>query len=220
MKQYILILFSCSLFAFATQCQADEQCLVSPVFMTRHSGKSFKPTSEISSSQLYALIESARWAPSSFNDQPWNFIFCDRNLTPDAYDAALESIVESQQSWVQNAPLIVICVVRPNYAYNGKFNDWADYDAGAAAVSMSLQAEELGLMAHQLGGFDPEKVQLAFHLPEGFKPITITAIGYETEEGDIGARPRTRKPVEDNFFMGAWGNGIPTRDDICPPFEN
>src|ERR1700733_3039339 len=115
MKHCFLILVCCFGLSFVSSAVHGDECLVSKVFLTRHSGKAFNPTSEITNDQLYALIESARWAPSSFNDQPWNFIICDRNLTPDAYDTALDSIIGNQQSWVKNAPLLVICVVRPNY---------------------------------------------------------------------------------------------------------
>ena len=116
----------------------------------------------------------------------------------------------NQQTWVKNAPLLVICIIRPNYLYNGDFNELAEYDTGAAGVSMSLQAEEMGLMAHQIGGFNKEQIVEGFKLPAGFFPITITASGYEMNN-PAPEKPRSRKPVEDNFFLGFWGKGIPTK---------
>ena len=180
--------------------------LLSEIFIKRHSGKNFK-TTQLSEEHYKALIQSARWTPSSYNDQPWNFIFCDRYENPEAYEKVVNSIYG--QDWVENVPLFVIAIVRPKFSYNQEENEWALYDTGAAALSMSLQATEIGLMAHQIGGFDKEEIQEEFHLPDGFHPITILAIGYENTSIDSSdEEPRTRYPIQKNFFFGEWGHGF------------
>lgn len=177
--------------------------LLSEIFIKRHSGTNFEPM-ELTEDHYEALIQSARWTPSSYNDQPWNFIFCDRCRNPEAFAKVMDSIYG--QDWVENVQLFVITIARHNFLYNQKENEWALYDTGAAALSMSLQASEMGLMAHQIGGFDREEIQNEFNLPDGFEPITLIAIGYENTAHDSSdEEPRTRYPIENNFFSGEWG---------------
>lgn len=183
------------------------------IFIKRHSGKAFDPILNLNLDQYRALIEASRWAPSSHNDQPWNFIFCDRDLTPESYFKVFNCLKETQQQWIQNVPVLAIVVARTKEIYKGKFNEWADYDVGAAAISMSLQAADLGLMAHQIGGFDKAKISQEFQLPEDHKILTIIAIGYEAAEGEPDAQPRTRRPIHENFFLGEWGQGFNFPED-------
>lgn len=179
--------------------------LLSEIFIKRHSGTNFL-LQPLTDDHIQALIQSARLSPSSYNDQPWNFVFCDRYKTPEAYLKVVDSIYG--QEWVENAPLLVIVVVRPQFLYNEKVNDWAAYDTGAAALGMSLQATDIGLMAHQIGGFDREQIQAEFHLPEGYYPLTIIAIGYEDNTESPAELPRERRPVKENFFIGEWGKSF------------
>lgn len=184
------------------------ESLVSDIFIKRHSGKSYDAERALSQEQLRALVDSARWAPSSHNDQPWNFIFCDREKTPEAFNIALSSLKGTQQEWAKNAPLIVIIAARSKTLYKDKPNEWAEYDTGAAAVSMALQAADLGLMAHQIGGFDDEIIEQAFPFPVNVKPVTLMIIGYEGSEKDPEAKPRERRPSTQNFFLGEWGTPL------------
>jgi len=180
-----------------------DSLLLADLFIKRHSGTDFDAR-PLNGDQIVALVESARWTPSSYNDQPWNFIFCDRYKHPEAYAKIVESLYG--QDWVEEAPLLVISVVRPEFSYNKKENGWAQYDTGAAAMSMSLQATELGLIAHQIGGFDPETIRQEFSLPKGYQPISVIAIGYEKKPLDFfEEQERVRLPTEKNFFFGEWG---------------
>lgn len=183
-----------------------DSALLADIFIKRHSGTNFE-CRPLNRDQIIALIQSARWTPSSYNDQPWNFIFCDRYSHPDSYAKAIDSIYG--QEWVENAPLLIISVVRPEFRYNQKENAWAQYDTGAAALSISLQAAELGLMSHQIGGFDPETIQKEFHLPNGYQPLSIIAVGYEAAPLDVNEEEkRIRRPEEENFFFGDWGQNF------------
>lgn len=175
--------------------------LLPEIFIKRHSGTDFEST-PVDDLQQQALIEAARLSPSSYNDQPWTFIFCDKYTDSESYLMALDSIYG--QEWVEEAPLLVVVLARNHFLYNGKENDWAAYDTGAAALSLSLAASEMGLMAHQIGGFDPEQILEDFQIPEGFTPLTLIAVGYESK---VAAKlPRVRRPVEENFFKGKWGH--------------
>lgn len=178
---------------------------VSDIFMNRHSGKSYDPERQhISDEDIHALMEAARMSPSSHNDQPWNFIFCDKERTPVEYQKAFDSFKNTQKGWVKDAPLIIIVVARYKQVYNGKHNPFAEYDTGAASVSMSLQAADLGLMAHQVGGFDREKIKADFNLPEDHIPLTVILMGYEAP-CEENSKPKERRPIHENFFLGSWG---------------
>lgn len=204
-NKLLMYLFTLTCCFFSTLTSSEES-LVSDNFIKRHSGTSFDPSRFLDNMQINALITAAKWTPSSFNDQPWNFIICDLVQTPEAYEKALASIYESQRDWVHNAPVLIVVVVRTKYSYNDEVNEWAEYDTGAATFSMSLQATDLELMTHQLGGFDSEFVRKAFQIPEDYKPIAIMAVGYET--ADAEPQQRERLPVGKNFFLGEWGSGV------------
>lgn len=180
----------------------DNAPYLSEIFIKRHSGDNYDPIPGLDEDQMRSLIQAARLTPSSYNDQPWNFIFCDREKSPEAYSKALSSL--QGNDWAGNAPLLVIVVIRTKFLKNGKNNIWAEYDTGAAALSMSLQAADMGLMAHQIGGFDKDAIREQFQLPENCKPLAIIAIGYE-DANQSETKPRSRRPVEDNFFQGQWG---------------
>lgn len=180
------------------------ETFVSEIFLKRHSGKSYDGSRQVTLEQIDGLIEAARWAPSSHNDQPWNFIICEKSLTPEAYAKAFSSLkAATQQKWAVNAPLLIIIVARTKELYDGKLNYWNEFDTGSAAVSMALQAADLGLMAHQVGGFNKEMIRKEFQLPEDCKPMTIMIVGYEMAEENPA--PRERRPVGSNFFLGEWG---------------
>lgn len=196
---FLLIIMSFSSLSFSHE--------VSDIFIKRHSGKSYDSSRTVSMDQITTLIEAARWAPSSHNDQPWNFIICERTLTPEAYQKAFSSLKpETQQKWAANAPLLIIVVARSQELYKTKFNPWHEYDTGAAAVSMALQAADLGLMAHQIGGFNKEIILKEFSLPENCNPLTIMVVGYELPEENTPSRERRASGT--NFFLGEWGVGI------------
>lgn len=204
-----LITFIFVILFFVSPLEAEEGL---DLFLKRHSGRTYDPSKEITQDQIQALIQAARWAPSSHNDQPWNYIICHKTWTKEAYYLALSSLKERQKRWVKDAPLLMIIVARKFHLHDGSPNYWAEYDSGASAVSMALQAVSLGLMAHQIGGFDKEKVKRDFHLPENSKPMAIMVIGYESPEEGPTHKPRIRRPVEENFFLGTWNNGF--NDDL------
>jgi len=172
---------------------------------SRHSGRTYDSSKSLSREQIDRLIEAARYSPSCYNDQPWNFIICDKTTHPEAYQKAFNTLVEFNQGWAKNAPVLVIIVAGSTFAKNQKPNRWGQYDAGAAAMSMMYAAESLGLMTHQMGGFDEAKIQKEFNIPEGYIPMAVMSVGYEAENAQDKNTPKERKPVDANFFFGNWG---------------
>ena len=191
--------------------QALTSVPVNDLIARRWSGVSYDATRPVEAEKLSACIEAARWALSCYGAQPWNFIICDRSRDEAAWQAALACVVEVNQDWAQNAPLLILALAQDHFQHNDKPNRWAQYDTGAAAMSLCLQATDLGLMAHQMGGFDAEQSLQAFGVPAGHTPMAMIAIGYQTARADVPAErqerefaPRKRNPISEHFFFGGW----------------
>ncbi|HSP63912.1 MAG TPA: nitroreductase family protein [Pyrinomonadaceae bacterium] len=161
--------------------------------------------------KLQSLFEAARWAASSFNEQPWNFIIATKQK-PEEHTRLLSCLVEGNQRWARPAPVLVVSVGKLNFAKTGKPNRHAFHDVGLAVQNMVVEATALGLFVHQMAGFSPEKVRETYGVPGGFEPVAAMAIGYGVakdelpepfREFDLGAR--SRNPVSSFVFEGHWG---------------
>lgn len=169
----------------------------------RHSGYAYDANQPVSKEHIHQLIEAVRTTPSCFNDQPWHFIIADKISNPSAYEKILNSLIEFNKDWAQKAPVLVVIVADSKFHKNDKDNRWAQYDTGAAAFTMMLKAVDLGLMAHQMGGFDEKRVQADFQIPSRYTPMAVMTLGYEMKGEPI--KPKEKKAVDENFFRGAWG---------------
>jgi nitroreductase len=183
-----------------------------PLFNQRHSGRAYDPSRSVSLNQLHLLAEAARSAPSSYNEQPWSFIICDRTTDPQAYDKAFSCLIEFNQNWAKNAPVLIIISANMQSEKTNKFNRWGAYDTGAAAISMALEAAAMGLMAHQMGGFDEIKIQKEFGIPAEYSPMAVMAVGYESADEAIHVQTKDRRSLNENFFMGSWGKGLEVKE--------
>ena len=187
---------------------------VNDLIARRWSGVSYDAARPVETEKLTACIEAARWALSCYGAQPWSFIICDRSRDEAAWQAALACLVEGNRDWAQNAPALILALAREHFQHNGNPNRWAQYDTGAAAISLCLQATDLGLMAHQMGGFDADEAVQSFGVPAGHTPMAMIALGYQTAREDVPTQrrerefaPRKRNPASEHFFFGAWGRG-------------
>ncbi|HOZ48103.1 MAG TPA: nitroreductase family protein [Candidatus Hydrogenedentes bacterium] len=161
---------------------------------------------------LGSLFEAARWAASCYNDQPWRFLVASKEHEAE-YRRMLGCLVEKNQAWAASAPVLILAVASVRFEFNGRENRWARHDIGMAVMSLLLEAADLGLHAHAMAGFDPDRARETFGIPEGFEPVTAIAAGYL---GDVAAAPeaqrqrdetpRSRRPLESIVFAGQWGN--------------
>jgi len=185
------------------------------LIQTRWSPRAFAAEKPVSHEDLLTLLEAARWTSSCFNDQPWRFVVCNKNTDADSWHNAFNSLAERNQLWAKNAPVLLLSVAMANFNHNDKPNRWAMYDTGAAAANLCLQATALGLVVHQMGGFDGEKAREVFHLPHDCTPMAMMAVGYQ---GDVDVldddfkipevAERSRVPLEQRFYAGRWGKEI------------
>ncbi len=181
----------------------------------RWSGRAYDADKPVSREQTIALLEAARWAPSCYGDQPWRFIVWDRNDDEAAWQKAFDCLVPGNQAWVKNAPLLFLITAGNLFNHNGTENRWGQYDTGAAAENLCLQASSMGLMAHQMGGFDVAKTRAAFDIPDEYTLMAMLSVGYpadiSTLSGEVLERetaPRSRRPLEELFYSGTWGHPV------------
>lgn len=185
------------------------------VIATRWSPRAFDPSKVVSHQDLTAVLEAARWAPSCFNDQPWRFVVCDKSRDEAAWQQALSVIAEKNQLWAKHAPVLILAVAMANFGHNDKPNRWAGYDTGAAALGLCLQATALGLIVHQMGGFDAERAKHVLGLPDDCVPMAMMALGYQAEVETLAEdfvageqAERSRAALEQRFYLGKWGEAF------------
>ena len=194
---------------------AITQTPIHDIIANRWSPRAYDAGKKVTQTQIIALLEAARWAPSCFGDQPWRFIVWDKNQYAQAWQQAFDCIVPSNQTWAKDAPVLVLICADTLFSHNQTPNKWAQYDTGAAAVSLCLQATSMGLVTHQMGGFNGDKTREAFSIPAQYNPISMLAVGYEGDPNnlpdDLKARElaeRKRKPIGELFFNSVWGKSI------------
>lgn len=182
---------------------------VLPIFHERWSPRSFGDN-PVSNETLARVFEAARWAASSYNEQPWRFIVGRHGS--ETYKKIFESLGEFNQKWARTAPVLVIGVALNRFSHNGTPNRFAFYDLGAAASYMTLQAAALGVRTHQMAGFDHDKARALLGIPEEYVIGSVIAMGYQDEPEKLGdekmigqeTSPRSRKPLRE-IVLEAWG---------------
>jgi nitroreductase len=188
--------------------QAPEVEGVLPAILSRWSPRSFADR-DVAPADLARVFEAARWAASSFNEQPWRFLVGTRNSL--THKKIFSTLIGFNQGWAGAAPVLILGAASTKFAHNGTTNAYALYDLGAAAAYLCLQAAELGLSTHSMAGFDHEAARKTFEIPEDYALGAVIALGYQGEPAALGheklialeTEPRERKPLSE-FVLSAW----------------
>jgi nitroreductase len=185
-----------------------------PLVAERWSPRAFS-NEPVSSEDLRALFEAARWAPSCFNEQPWRFLVATREQ-PEHHARLLGLLMEGNRSWAEAAPVLVIACADMSFARNGKSNRHASHDLGQALALLTVEATARGLAVHQMAGFDREAAAEVCSLPEGVEACTAFVVG---KPGDADSLPadlaereralRERKPLSETVFGSRWSDEPP-----------
>ena len=169
----------------------------------------------VSKEDLLTLFEAVRWAPSSYNEQPWSYLVATKE-DPEEFGRLLSCLVEGNQAWARAAPVLALGCTRLTFSRNGKPNAAAVHDLGLAAGSLVLEATARGLSVHQMIGILPDRARELYQIPEGVQPLTGLAIGYAGDPARLpeNLRPRDaarrpRKPLAEFVFAGKWGTTAP-----------
>jgi nitroreductase len=165
----------------------------------------------VAEEDLRSLFEAARWAASSYNEQPWSYLVATK-ANPQEFERLLSCLVEGNQLWAKAAPVLAVGCTSLQFALNGKPNAAAIHDLGLASATLTLEATARGLFVHQMIGILPDKVREVYQVPAGVQPLTGLAIGYAADPSTLPEKlrprdlaPRTRKPLAEFVFSGQWG---------------
>ncbi len=182
----------------------------------RWSPRAIDPDLPVPREAIHAMLEAARVAPSSFNEQPWRFLVFDGE-DPKALERA-RSCLTAGNAWARQAPVLLLSVASETWARDGSPNRHAQHDVGMASENLALQATASGLAVHFMAGFDFERARELFAIPQAFTPMAMIAVGYPGKLEELPPKlrdrelaPRKRKPIEEIAFAGTWGRPFPER---------
>ncbi|HTQ38048.1 MAG TPA: nitroreductase family protein [Pirellulales bacterium] len=181
---------------------------VDQLFLDRWSPRAMSGE-EISEAELMTLFEAARWAPSSYNNQPWRILYARRN-TPH-WQVFFDLMVPQNQAWTKNAAALLVFVSKTTFDFNGKPYPTHSFDTGAAWENLALQAWMKGYVAHGMQGFDYDRAKAALKIPDGFRVEAMAAIGKPgkkellSPENQKREAPSERKQLSETVCEGTFG---------------
>lgn len=194
--------------------QAETDHAVNDLISSRWSPYGFSDRA-VSRDDLCCLLEAARWAASSYNEQPWSYLIATRD-DAEQFQRLLACLVEPNREWAQQASALVITVAARNFSRNGKPNAAAWHDVGLASGNISLEATARGIAVHQMIGILPDVARETFGIPDDHDAVTGLAIGYAADAASLDestrqrdTSPRQRKGLADFVFAGSWGERAP-----------
>lgn len=180
---------------------------IHPLILNRWSPRAMTGE-ELPSETLMSLFEAARWAPSSYNNQPWRFLYA-RRSTPH-WDTFFNLLVDFNKSWCDKAAVLGVIVSHKVFERNQKPSPTHAFDTGAAWENLALEGNGRNLVVHGMQGFDYEKARHALHIPAEYEVLAMFAIGKsapkETLSPDLRTKetPSTRRKVPEFAFEGTW----------------
>ena len=155
---------------------------VIPIILERWSPRAFADR-YVNPADLKKVFEAARWAPSSYNEQPWRYLMGQRESA--TWNKIFSTLVPFNKEWAQNASVLILGVAKTRFSHNDSPNLYAVHDLGAADVLITLQAAALGLVTHQMAGFDQAKAREIFAIPETYAIGSVMALGYQAEPATL-----------------------------------
>jgi nitroreductase len=182
-----------------------------PEIANRKSPRAFQPRL-VEEEKIQLLLEAFRWAPSSYNKQPWRIVLV---TDPIVRERMHEGLMSGNRRWAVKAPILAVIIsrVEADDVRHDNAIPYYLYDCGQAAMSLVLQAEHMGLRCHQMAGWEQDPVRTALGIPDEEQPIVVMAIGYEGDIADLDERsrekemlPRTRRELREFAFRNRWGN--------------
>jgi len=180
---------------------------IEPLFYRRWSPRAMsgEPLTE---QELLRLFEAARWAPSTFNEQEWRFLYARRDKPQWADFFAL--LIDRNQAWCQRAAVLSVVVARKNFTRNNQPNPVHIFDVGTAWQNLALQACAMGLVCHGMAGFDFEKARTVLKVPDDYAVAAMFAVGRPGDPGALSPelrereKPSDRRPVRESICEGVF----------------
>jgi nitroreductase len=185
------------------------------VLRDRWSPRAFADT-PVQPAELHRLFEAARWAASSYNEQPWRFIVATTDDQP-GFEKLLSCLVEANQAWAKAAPVLALTIAKQAFTKNGNPNRCCEHDIGLAMGNLSAQATAEGLVVHQMAGIDQDQCRKVYGIPDGYHAFSAFAVGHVGDPASLPqewmrnaeAAPRTRMSFDQFIFADAFGKASP-----------
>jgi len=186
--------------------QADHP--IEDLFLRRWSPRAMngEPLAE---SELMRLFEAARWAPSTYNEQEWRFLYATRDS--EHWQTYFDLLTEGNQAWCDQAAVLIVGLSCKVFSRNGKPNPVHTLDTGLAMQNLLLQAAAMGLVAHGMAGFNRGSAKSALNVPDDFEVEVMIAAGHPGDPDslpenyrDMDLNPSGRKPVAEIARPGTF----------------
>jgi nitroreductase len=172
--------------------QADHT--IDPLFLDRWSPRAMSGE-EIPQEELLVLFEAARWAPSSYNNQPWRILFARRSSRQ--WPLFFDLLAETNKVWAVNAAALLLFISKSTFDHNGKPYPTHSYDTGAAWQNLALQGYLNGYVVHGMQGFDYERARTSLEIPEEYTVEAMAAVGLPGNPGTLPEALRQRETPND-----------------------
>lgn len=163
----------------------------------------------VSHEELMRLFEAARWAPSTYNEQEWRFLYA--TAGSQHWDAFFDLLLPGNQEWCGRAGALIVGLSYRHFSRNGKPNPVHTLDTGLAVENLLLQGAALGLVCHGMAGFDRDKARAALAVPDGVDVEVMIAVGRPGDPQDLPEQlrdmdlaPSGRKPVSEIARAGLF----------------
>lgn len=186
--------------------EADTDYPIHDLLQKRWSPRAFSDE-PVDPNLLKQIFEAARWAPSSYNEQPWHFIVA-RKEEEEAFEKLSQVLNEFNRGWAKEAPVLGLGLAKQTFDIDGRPNPHAEHDLGQAIAHLTFEATRHDLYVHQMAGILPDKAKALYDIEEDYEPKTMFAIGYKGEpellEDDLQDQeegPRNRKSLDEILSM-------------------
>lgn len=173
-------------------------------FLTRYSTRAFDKQ-EVKRETVMEILEAARFAPSSGNEQPWRFVIGWKDT--ELHGRIFSTLKEKNKAWNQRTPVFLVLIAKQRFTRIDKENHWANFDLGSAWGFLQIQAQHLGLATHAMAGFDAEELAKHLDLEEEFQPVVVVALGYYGDPSSLSEKdqqrhgPKSRRLVEESILL-------------------
>ncbi|MFP4111743.1 MAG: nitroreductase family protein [Candidatus Woesearchaeota archaeon] len=180
---------------------------INPVFVNRWSKRSMTGEA-LPKDDIMSLFDAARWAPSSYNNQPWRFIYALKDTSE--WDELFDLMIDFNKSWAKNASALIVIISKKYFDYNGKYSQTHAFDTGAAWMSLALQGSMKGLVVHGMQGFDYDKAKDILDIPDDHEVLAMAAVGYPAPKDALpedlrkSEEPSSRKDFSEFVFEGKF----------------
>lgn len=181
---------------------------IEDIFLKRWSPRAMSGET-IPESELMPLFEAARWAPSTYNEQEWRFLYATRDS--EHWETFFNCLVEANQAWCKNAAVLVVGLSCKTFSKNGKPNPVHTLDCGMATENFMLQATAMNVVSHAMAGFDRGKVRVSLNVPDDYEVEVMIAVGRPADTDvlpenyrEMDQQPSDRKPLSEIVAAGPF----------------